>query len=142
MEIKELLCPSCGGKLTLSVDLSIGVCQSCGLNSAIVKNKTLIDHSEEAKLLIDEGFDMILRRKFISAEKVFNKALDYDPRLGKAYFGLLLCYLSVRDINELAEQKNSYKNNEYYLRAIKFLPEEEKNALIFLCQENEKRRNK
>ena len=81
---------------------------------------------------------MISVSRFVAAADLLNDVLGNDVKNGQAYLGLLLCDTESTSPLNLATTKYAFINNPNYIRALDFLPENQRNELIALCNQNQK----
>ena len=127
MKFVDYKCPNCGGSVKFEKGNSTGFCENCGA--------TLQVETETTDKLF-RAFDLISVNRFVTATELINEVLSVDVKNGQAYLGLLLCDTESTSPLHLATTKYSFINNPNYIRALDFLPENQRNELIALCNQN------
>ena len=131
-------CPNCGGRVRLDENCEKGLCTNCGAELIFTNEVRKLNkaHDEEIQAALDRIYDLIFLKKYISAEKLIDEYLVEFPYSGKLYLAKLLCNLNVQSIEALSTVKKDFTKNPYYLRAIKFLSDSEKEYLMKVCSES------
>lgn len=93
-----------------------------GFISKSVKEPVVINNSRNATVdsLLKRAFMFLEDEEWDNANNYFEKILDIDPECGKAYIGLLMAQLCVKDIHDLVICEEPLENNPNYLKAIKY----------------------
>ena len=128
MKFVDYKCPNCGGSVKFEKGNSTGYCENCGA--------TLHVETETTDKLF-RAFDLISVNRFVAATDLLNDVLNNDVKNGQAYLGLLLCDTECTSPMDLANTKYQFANNPNYIRALDFLPENQKNELVALCNQNQ-----
>ena len=128
MKFVDYKCPNCGGSVKFEKGNSTGYCENCGA--------TLHVETETTDKLF-RAFDLISVNRFVTATDLLNDVLNNDVKNGQAYLGLLLCDTECTSPMDLANTKYQFANNPNYIRALDFLPENQKNELVALCNQNQ-----
>lgn len=128
MKFVDYKCPNCGGSVKFEKGNSTGFCENCGA--------TLHVETETTDKLF-RAFDLISVNRFVAAADLLNDVLNNDVKNGQAYLGLLLCDTECTTPMGLASTKYQFANNPNYIRALEFLPENQKGELNALCDQNQ-----
>ena len=68
---------------------------------------------------IKRGFALLELSDFEQAEKLFEQALDLNPKLSSAYIGILMAEQKVRNTSELVSSSILLENDELFQEAMK-----------------------
>lgn len=132
MAMIALVCPACGGKLTMDDSRESCFCEFCGVK--VVKDKQYIEVSGKVSVdgiakkqaLLDRAYLFLEDGNFINANEYFERVLDLNPHCSNAYIGKLLCKLRFRNINRLYGIKDkSLTNFDEFNKALRFATPEE-----------------
>lgn len=129
MKFVDYKCPNCGGSVKFEKGNSTGFCENCG---------TTLHVETETTDKLFRAFDLISVNRFVAAADLLNDVLNNDVKNGQAYLGLLLCDTESTSPLDLATTKYAFINNPNYIRALDFLPENQRNELVALCNQNQK----
>ena len=121
MKFVDYKCPNCGCSIKFEKGNDTGYCEYCG--------STLHVETETTDKLF-RAFDLISENRFVAATNLLNEVLCVDAKNGQAYLGLLLCDTECTSPMDLANTKYKFANNLNYIRALDFLPSNQKNELI------------
>lgn len=127
MKFINYRCPNCGDSIQFEKGDSTSFCESCG-------SKLHVEQDTSDKIF--RAFDLVKISRFIAAANLFSEILTVDSKNGQAYLGLLLCDTECTGIAGLASTKYSFINNLNYTRALEFLPLDQINELVALCNQN------
>ena len=93
-------CPGCGADIQLDDSREYGYCTYCG--QQVVREKIIVEHRVKGTVseqsLIERAYLFIGQRDFDQAKTYLEKALDINPKNGKAYLGKLFCQMKVTSI--------------------------------------------
>lgn len=134
MSIIALVCPQCGGEISIDNEREFGFCSYCGTkiilkNNEVVVNLSVSQENPVTKESLFERAEIFLADKnYSEAEEYFNRVLDIDPKFSKAYWGLLKSKLNVSTDGELIEKRKNLKGFAEYDNAVKFGSPEERIA--------------
>lgn len=124
-------CPGCGADIQLDDSREYGYCTYCGRQ--VVREKIIVEHRVKGAVseqsLMERATLFLGQRDFDEAKSYFEKALDLNPKNGKAYLGKLFCQMKVTSLEEAEESEKALEKYENYHLALKFLPETEKAKL-------------
>jgi len=85
----------CGGDIELSSDKTIGVCDSCGCNT------TLLRIDDEQKVgLFNRGNTLRMRGEFDKAAAVFERIIEQDETDAEAHWCLALCRYGIEYVED------------------------------------------
>ena len=85
---------------------------------------------------IKRGFLFLEDGEWSRATDYFEKALDIEPENSNAYMGLLLADLNIPNEEKLVESATGFCNNDYFIKAVRFAPEDDKRRLQSINTEN------
>lgn len=126
-------CKICGGTLEFKPGDTVAVCDSCGTKQTI----PTFDGNERENLYVQENGDKreesanvapLLKRVFLfledgnfdEADKYCERILDQEPENAQVYLGKLMVELRVRTREQLANCEQSFENQNYYRKIIRF----------------------
>ena len=138
--MKQIRCEVCGSIDLIKQD-GLFVCQSCGIQYSLEEVKKLmvegtvkIDKSDEIQNLLKRAFVHLEDEEWEEADELFEQALTQDAENSQAYLGKLLVEFECSSIKDLADMGQSFENNRFYQRALKFANEQEKALLTKLSK--------
>lgn len=134
MSIVALICPQCGGEISIDNERDFGFCSYCGTkivlnNDEVVINLSVSQENPVTKESLFERAEIFLADgNYSEAEEYYNKVLDIDPKFSKAYWGLLKSKKKASTDGDLVQKGESIKTLAEYNNAVKFGTSEEKVA--------------
>ena len=111
-----LKCEMCGGKIKISLDRTLGTCESCGTVTLFTRSES----TQKGDALLRRGFIFLEDKNWNKAAEYFNNALDIEPECARAYIGLLCVDLMCSKQELLVEQSFYIHKNTNYIKAMRF----------------------
>ena len=137
MAYKAITCPQCGAPITSIPSNDTFFCSYCG--AKIEREKVLIEVSGRVsvsgianeKTLFERAYLFLEDGKFDEANTYFERVLDLNPQLSKAYLGKLLAVNHFRNTDELIEQcAQPIDDNSLFQKALRFANKDEHDELM------------
>ena len=139
MAYRALVCPQCGAPITEAPTKEVFYCSYCG--AKIEQDKIAIEISGNVSVsgvanemtLLDRAYLFLEYGNFSSADTYFERVLDLNPRLSKAYLGKLMAINHYHNTEEMVEQYvDPLDKNELFLKALRFANTDEYEELTKL----------
>ncbi len=149
------MCPNCNAHMKVDSSSKIARCDACGTECLVqdaiknlsvrgnvqVGNATINVSGANTESLLKRAEIMLADGDFLGAKEKCNTILDSDPTNAKAYILMLMSVLHVRRQDDLANCKQLFDTNNFYIKAMQFGDEETKAKLTgYLRQINERQR--
>ena len=150
------MCPNCNANMKVDSSSKIAHCNSCGTECLVqdaikaltvrgnvqVGNATINVNGTNTESLLKRVEIMLADGDFIGAREKCDVILDSDPTNAKVYIAMLMAVLSVRRQDELANCRQPFDKNSFYLKAMQFGDEETKARLVgYIKQIKERKKN-
>ena len=131
-------------KLGFMQDLIRGVKKfsSAHVSNLVLSPGTQNEQVDNTEALVKRAFLFLEDGDYIKADEYCERVLDKDPENARAYLGKLMVNLEVRKKEELSDCKQSFDDNNYYKKAIRFGDDELRTVLRqYISDINERNEN-
>lgn len=119
-------CKICDAVLNVREGTSIYVCEYCGTKQTVPMDGDFDSgHNEKHESvsvgsLLKRAFMFLEDGKWVQAKQYCERALDIDPENGRAYLGNLMAEINVHSESELSDPCLDYRNNDNYIKVLRF----------------------
>lgn len=148
------MCPNCNAHMKVDSSSKIARCDNCGTECLVqdaikalnvrgnvqVGNATINVNGTNTESLLKRTEIMLADGDFLGAREKCDIILDSDPTNAKAYIAMLMAVLNVRRQDDLANCRQPFDNNNYYLKAMQFGDEKTKAKLSGYIEQINKRK--
>lgn len=125
MNMISIKCPQCGENANVDTDREFGFCSYCGFKIELSKPDPDVAEAPTADSLLTRAELFLEENNYAKADEYFNKVLDIKPYTSKAYWGLLMCKISLINFDKLTTRPQPIEDFNDYKKAIKFAESEE-----------------
>ena len=138
------ICTQCGAAVSVDAGKEFAYCEYCGTKfstkQAIINyniQHAAINHADTVNVYSGATADNLIERGFIlledgqpnKARKLFDNALNTDPKNWKAYLGMLLLNEGLSREDELGDLEHSFEHDTNYLRCMQYAPDNVKDRI-------------
>ena len=130
------------GKVGAVQDLVRGIEKLIGVkqpseNVQAVQQVVMQQTGPDCESLLKRAFMFLEDGDFESADEYCEKVLDVEPECAQAYLGKLMVKLKVHKVERLADCEETFTEEQFYKKIIRFADENLKNQLETYNEENE-----